>query len=321
MSRLIGRLVTSVAAACIALALLSLGNAAQSADTVSTANQRVINVTPDSAPGWFPSVEVERQALRVAVDYMADRDAGRYAQAYAILGDANRKNETLAEFSELGRRFNAQAGAVIERRIVTVTWTKDPANGPGPGIYVAIDVVSRFANIDRDCGYLVLFQAPSSGDFSVMREETNILDNATAAAITKESSAAEVDKTWAKLSANCPGYQAMAAAPLPEASGPTIGYPSVEAALAALHAKTGVVFKTQDGWTLATDDAGLTLWSFPPPGHPAYPSAVRRHVVERDGAVQMEMAVQCEASKQACDDLVRSFEALNAKVREQLRPK
>ena len=110
-----------------------------------------------------------------------------------------------------------------------------------------------------------------------------------------------------------------ASAPLPEDPNTDIGYPSVDAALAGLHAKPGVVFSTRDGWTVADDKATLTLWSFPPPGHPAYPSAVMRQLVQMGGGWGVTMKVMCGATKAACDDLVRSFEALNEKMRADLQ--
>ncbi|MBL6853697.1 MAG: DUF4019 domain-containing protein, partial [Alphaproteobacteria bacterium] len=249
-------------------------------------------------------------ARGTAAVYLAAMDAGKYAEAYALIAPLLQKDETLAAFSDRVARFNARAGAVLERRITTVTWTKDSPNAPLPGTFVALDLVSRFANIDRSCGFLVLYQAPTAGGFTVMREENNVLDNATAGDIAKKSSPAAVDAAWANLSAHCPNYQS----PLPEAAGPTIGYPSVAAALAALHAKPGVTFSTQDGWTVAEDDAEKTLWSFTPPGDVAYPAAVKRHLVEKDGAVYVEMAVQCEAAKPACDNLVRVFSRMNAQL-------
>ncbi len=214
----------------------------------------------------------------------------------------------------------------MERRIVTVTWTNNPSNTPLPGVYVALDLVSRFANVDRHCGYLVLYQEPSGAAFQVMRREDNFLDNASATKIAQESSPEEVERAWAELSASCPGYQSVVdeaaqatevapSAPLPEASSSTIGFPSVDAALAALRSKTGVELSNQDGWTIANDAAEMTIWSFPPPEHAAYPSAVKRQIVERAGAINMEMNVLCEATKAACDDLVRAFQELNAQMR------
>ena len=74
----------------------------------------------------------------------------------------------------------------------------------------------------------------------------------------------------------------------------------------------------KDGWTVASDPSGPTIWSFPPKGHPAYPSAVKRQIENRAGGAYVNMNVLCEASKSACDDLVRSFQALNEQMRQSL---
>ncbi len=332
MQRLIRTLARCLAAAFAILNLLSIPNPALSAETVpaSVGAPRMVNVTSDSMPGWLPSVDLEAQARKTAIDYMANMDSGKYAEAYAFLADVNRKDQPFPAFADRLRQFNAQAGVVLDRHIVTVTWTNNPAKAPLPGVYVALDLVSRFANIDRHCGYLVLYQAPSGGPFQVMREEDNFLDNAMAASIAQKSSPAEVDATWATLSSHCPNYRPVEnlaaqptpvapSAPLPEAQSSTIGYPTVDAALEALHAKAGVVFTTRDGWTIANDAAADTLWSFPPPGNPAYPAAVKRQVVEQNGTVSMKMEVLCGATKQACDDLVRSFVQLNDRLSASMR--
>ena len=108
--------------------------------------------------------------------------------------------------------------------------------------------------------------------------------------------------------------------PIPEAPKSTIGYPTAEAALAALRAKPGVTFATQDGWTIATDDADNAVWSFPPEHDPAYPAVVRRQMTPGPkGAVNVQMDVLCAAPKTACDDLVRAFERMNDEARRQLQ--
>src|SRR5439155_9094548 len=132
---------------------------------------------------------------KTAGDFLAAMDGGRYADAYGLfLADFNRRYQSLAQFSDRIGKFNAKAGAVKERRIVKVTWTKNPAQAPAPGVYAAIDLISRFANIDRHCGYIVLYQPPAGGDFRVTRQEDNYLDNATAESIAKDRSQADVDK-------------------------------------------------------------------------------------------------------------------------------
>lgn len=102
-----------------------------------------------------------------------------------------------------------------------------------------------------------------------------------------------------------------APAPLPETSQTAIEYPSVEAALRALRARPGIVFTTERGWLIATDEADFTIWSFAPAGYPAYPAMVKRHVVPDGSGSSVVMSVHCEASKTDCDDLVRTFALMN----------
>src|SRR5580658_3201208 len=74
--------------------------------------------------------------------------------------------------------------------------------------------------------------------------------------------------------------------PLTEQPRSTIGYPTPDAALAALHAKPDVEFSTQDGWTIASDPETNTVWSFPPQRDPAYPAVVKRQMTPAaDGKV------------------------------------
>jgi hypothetical protein len=257
------------------VALIALGlwttssNMALSQQPTPGSAARVVNVTPDSEKGWVPSEALEQQAHKAAIDYLADEDSGRVSEAYARFAEINRQHQPFADFSANVRRNNAKFGTVIEHRITSVTWTKNPAQAPVRGVYAAMDLISRYANIDRHCGYLVLYQPPSGGGFQIMREEINFMDNATAG----QSSPAEVERMWAQLSRNCPNYHSAPTGPLPEASSNTIGYPNVAAALAGLHAKPGAVFKEQAGWTVSrmrrTMPFGLfrlpAIWPIPQP--------------------------------------------------------
>lgn len=99
--------------------------------------------------------------------------------------------------------------------------------------------------------------------------------------------------------------------PLHEVTKGAIGYPSVASALRALHARPDVQFSTENGWTIATDQLNHTIWSFAPRGYPAYPAVVKRYVVAQQFGSSLNMAVACEASKEACDDLVRTFARMN----------
>jgi Protein of unknown function (DUF4019) len=277
-----------------------------------------INVTTDSAPGWLPSAHQAADVRKVADAFLAAKDDGRAADAYALMGEGDRQGIPFPAFAEALSSLRTKAGALTDRRITTVTWTKDPAHAPAPGVYAALDLVSHYANVDRYCGYLILYQAPTGGSFQIVREETAFMDNATAGVLEKQQSMAGVDKAWSEASARgCPGYH-IETAPLAEAQGSTVGYATVAEALQALHAKAGVVFSTQAGWTIAQDSAAETFWSFPPPGDPAYPSAVKRQLIHNGGSIEMTMSVLCGSTKAACDHLVRQFQQLNAQMKASL---
>jgi hypothetical protein len=103
-------------------------------------------------------------------------------------------------------------------------------------------------------------------------------------------------------------------APLAESSHSTIGYPSPGAALNALRKDSSVVFEEHDGWIVASDAAKRVVWTFAPKKDPAYPAVVKRAIVERNGALMVDMGVLCGASKVVCDDFVRKFLSLNEQV-------
>ncbi len=167
---------------------------------------REVNVTSDSQPGWVPSVELEQAVLRATQVYFDAIEAGDPARAYAMLTPQNRARMPLAMFFEENDKARDAIGPLRDRRVVRLTWTKDPAQAPAPGVYAAVDVASRHANANRECGYLIWYQRPEGGPFKLMRSETNRIDNATAETIVGQKGQAELDRIWTRLSANCPNY-------------------------------------------------------------------------------------------------------------------
>lgn len=123
-----------------------------------------------------------------------------------MLVESFRRQQTLAQFSTETEQFKALAGSAKSWRIVKITWTRDPAQSPQPGTYAALDFSAKFANVDRSCGYFILYQPPAGGDFTIMRRENNYLDNTNARKIEAQHGKAGVEKMWAALSANCPNY-------------------------------------------------------------------------------------------------------------------
>lgn len=101
----------------------------------------------------------------------------------------------------------------------------------------------------------------------------------------------------------------------------SIGYPTVEAALAALKAREGVKVSLQQGWTIIEDQSNnkFVLWSFAPSNHPAHPTAIRREIVKDSAGISVEMSALCQAAKAACDRLIGEFKELNNKMRDSMQ--
>ena len=109
------------------------------------------------------------------------------------------------------------------------------------------------------------------------------------------------------------------AAAQPRNDKPTAEYPTVAAALSDLRLKSGVKATVESGWTIIEDPSTLSLWSFVPQGHPAYPSAVHRKVVQKGNELFVSMDILCEAPKPACDVVAADFDKLNNSVRDDLK--
>lgn len=75
--------------------------------------------------------------------------------------------------------------------------------------------------------------------------------------------------------------------------------------VAGLHAKAladrrfSAAGKDDRQETLSSEEL-QAIWTFVTPKHPAYPAAVCRQVVDRDGAMQIDRQIRCEASTAAC---------------------
>ena len=96
-------------------------------------------------------------------------------------------------------------------------------------------------------------------------------------------------------------------------------YPTVASALEAMRTKSGVKTSVRSGWTVIEDQSTLSLWSFAPPDHPAYPAAVQRKVIREGDNIFVKMNVLCEAPKPACDAMVADFQKLDGRVRDDLK--
>jgi hypothetical protein len=98
---------------------------------------------------------------------------------------------------------------------------------------------------------------------------------------------------------------------LPESGSSDVGYRTVAEALASLRLMKEASFSTVRGWTIVTDKAHMTVWSFAPKTDPSYPAVVKRFVTAAGSGSAITMKVLCESDKVSCDNLVRQFYDMN----------
>lgn len=165
-----------------------------------------INLSSDSKPGWVPTSEQQEEALSVVETYLDAIDNLRYAEAYEMHAEDMKSMHTLAEYTEFMERLGSVAQSSGEWRVSTITWSKDPGRSPIPGVYVAVDHTARFANIDRYCGYIILYQETDDSDFVIVRHEMSFIDNDTAQGIVAKHSKEKLDELWIQASRYCPNY-------------------------------------------------------------------------------------------------------------------
>jgi hypothetical protein len=101
------------------------------------------------------------------------------------------------------------------------------------------------------------------------------------------------------------------AEPVPPTATTEIGFASLEEATKALRAKPGVTFRNQSGWVVAEDTQASTVWLLTPLGHPAYPSIVKRTLVNAANGAHFETNIRCFASKKVCDKYFGSSNSID----------
>jgi hypothetical protein len=67
-------------------------------------------------------------------------------------------------------------------------------------------LVSHFANIDRHCGYIVLYQPDSLASFRVARQEDGFITNGQVRQIERTQSREAAEVLWAQIAGKCPNY-------------------------------------------------------------------------------------------------------------------
>ena len=96
-----------------------------------------------------------------------------------------------------------------------------------------------------------------------------------------------------------------------------INYATVAEALEDLKNKVGVEVRSKRGWTIVSDTLDenyLSLWSFTPENHAAYPAVVKRTVYFKGSSLHLKLSAKCEADKISCDKMVAQFAKMHEKT-------
>ena len=115
----------------------------------------------------------QQTVLAASYRYFAAKDSKDYTAAHAALSDGAKNRFPLSEWARSAAEFNSQAGFVRGRRVVEITWYKDPEGAPEPGLYVAADFSADFENAEFVCGYL-MWRVQPDGSLRLSREEQNM---------------------------------------------------------------------------------------------------------------------------------------------------
>src|SRR5690242_3313561 len=161
------------AVACAVAALLAIAGLPAAANPLNGDVPVVMApVNPDK--DWMPTAEQVRHVVEQSRRYFAARDAGQFEVAYRQYAPTQRAVVSFDGWRKSVQEFNDRAGAVQSRKLLRITWYKDPPQAR-PGVYAAVDFTSTNAKLALHCGYLV-WREQDDGRLGIVREEDNVLD-------------------------------------------------------------------------------------------------------------------------------------------------
>jgi hypothetical protein len=134
---------------------------------------------------WVPTDADSQLVAARTREYLAQKDMGELAQAYGQFSDSLKDTSPFDGWSRSMEDMNAKEGRVKARKILKVSWVKDPP-GVDPGFYAAVDYAGEFRKANYECGYVAWYR-DSSGGLSIVREEEGYIDRDTEKKMTPEA--------------------------------------------------------------------------------------------------------------------------------------
>jgi hypothetical protein len=258
-----------------------------------------------SAPNYKPTAAEVDQVDRLTGEYFSYLDRHWYDQAYAMESPLLQKQMSLADWKVFQRETLSINGNTLSRQRTAVSWFKDPPDSDGPGLYVIVDFTGTGENTVQSGEYVMWYRPRGETAFRLLRHEVTAVHR---------------DDPVAYATAHPVSVTPMPA--VTPAKDPKIGFARVAEARAALIQRPGAkVTSTADGWLVVVEAKPPVVWSFTPPGAPAYPAVVRRAAVQKEGKPAIETNAICEAPQPACQRLMIEFAEMNRLATQAAAPK
>ncbi|TXI50613.1 MAG: DUF4019 domain-containing protein [Lysobacter sp.] len=238
------------------------------------------------ASEYSPPAEEADRIQRLSAAYFEHLDGGEYAEAYALYTAELRAMIPFDAWRRDERRRRDAWGALRRRDRVAVTWYLDPPDSPRPGLYVAVDYVSDYAELAQHTEFLIWYRAKPGDAFELTRHEVN--------AVAKSEDGRGL--------------------PHPGAPVGRIPYPNVDTARAALAARMDARKTDVDGWTVFDVPDQRARWLFTPAQHPAHPSMVLFAPIERNGEWVPGLDIMCGSAPPICQALIEQAIALHERL-------
>jgi hypothetical protein len=122
---------------------------------------------------WQPPDPDNRAVVSLSTYYVGLEYSGHTESSYDLLDPGLRSMLPYSQYAANAQNLLASSGAVKNFVVKDIDWEKDPAAGP-PGTFAAADFIAQTEK-GQLCGYLAWRKA-NDGFFTLVREETNILD-------------------------------------------------------------------------------------------------------------------------------------------------
>ncbi|WP_426687436.1 DUF4019 domain-containing protein [Rhodanobacter ginsengiterrae] len=139
---------------------------------------------PRQNAGWRPTAADQETVRARTLAYLQDKDRGDFKRALAMVAEPTRDMMANSRWQDSRRTFNAAAGPVQSREVISISWYDHPPEAP-PGWYATADYAANYASSAFYCGYVVWLRRPD-GSFAMVREDEGKLSPSEAAAIPPE---------------------------------------------------------------------------------------------------------------------------------------